>query len=146
MKHRTPPLRFARIGKRTVPVTPGETTMVQFAAGAHGKREAGWYRFWCAFGEDQYGPWRVWGRARTRLPPGDRFHRMRRERYTAKKPAVRAAYAMMFRRTQGAQGIAPASMREVYAWALGHKDDAKHIVQIFWRGRLYRNWPRGLRR
>jgi hypothetical protein len=138
-------IKLVQVGKRLIPVRPGDPTLVLFAAGAHGRKEKGRYAFWHISGEDQWGPWAVWGRCRATLSPGDRFHRMRLEQIRAKKPSTRRAYARMFALAQTGAIIRPATMREVALWASTHEDDAKHIYGIRWAGRWHKRIPRALR-
>lgn len=137
--------RLVKVGKRAIPVVPLPETLVTFSAGAHGRKEKGVYAFWHISGEDQWGTWAIWGRARKGLSPGDRFDRMRREQLKAKGAATRKAYARSFKLAQNGSQIRPATMREVARWVDTHKEDAKFITKILWRGKSYARIPRGLR-
>lgn len=137
-------MKLVRVGKREIPVVPLSQTLVTFSAGAHGRKEKGVYAFWHISGEDQWGPWAVWGRARKGLSPGDRFDRMRIEQLEAKKSATRKAYARAFKMAQNGSQIRPATMREVAGWASTHEDDAQFITKVLWRDKAYPRIPREL--
>lgn len=128
----------------------GETpTEVFFTNGEHGKKEAGRYYFWTAFGEDKYGPWTCIGRARSRLSPGDRFSRMARESKSKKIPkADRAVYRALHKRFATILGIRPSTAREVKRWIDTHTEpphnDATFIKwPIKVGGRELKRFPAG---
>jgi len=102
-------------------------SIVHFVSGARGKKEAGDYAFWTAYGEDRYGDWKTTGRARVELPPTDRFTRMAREMRTVKSASDRRIYAALYRRLRSIRGLRAATYREVCAWMTSHKTDAKHV-------------------
>lgn len=137
--------KLVDIGTRKVPVLIGDgLTELYFTAGVHGKKEAGFYRFWTCCGEDRYGRIEIIGRARRRLNAGDRIARMSMERTTENPPAHRRIYARMYRLLQKhAHFVRPATEREVSRWADSHKKDmafARKACVI--RGRKYAKLPR----
>lgn len=138
-------MRLVSIGKRTIPVVMGSgPTLLYFSAGVHGKKEAGWYRFWTCHGEDEYGEWAVIGRARTRLDPGDRFARMAPHRTRKNPPAHQRVYARMFKlANRSALCIRPSTEREVARWVASHKKDCAFLSKgMTIRGRKYKTVPR----
>lgn len=125
---------LARLGKRQIPVLDADRRMVvTFSGGKRGRREAGRYHFWTACGEDEYGPWTVFGRNRVRLPYGERLERLRRESILLWNQVKDAAY------------LRPTTLRELARWAASHKEDWAFLVKIEWRGRTYKRLPRKLR-
>jgi hypothetical protein len=123
-------MKHAVVRGRKVAVAPGITS-VKFSCGENGIEEAGLYCFWCAFGTDEFGEWRISGRALDSLPPEDRFLRAEVERLVSNKPGDkhnalpdRAAYEALWRRLLTIEGIRPASYREVANWMSSHKEDS----------------------
>lgn len=113
--------------------------MAYFTSGEHGKKEAGDYFFWTAYGEDKFGDWKTTGRATINLPPPDRFLRTKRESKTVKNVDDRRIYAALYRRLLTIHGIRAATYREIANWISTHKSDAKYIrfpVKI--RGKSYK--------
>lgn len=128
-------------------------TRIHFAGGAEGKVEAGDYFFWTTVGRDRFGDWKITGRARSTLPPTDRFTRIQREmrkdcririgkRIWRPNKADRAAYAAMWRRLDTIEGLRAANMREVVLWLRSHKPDARFIRPPFIvEGRPFKRLP-----
>lgn len=137
--------KLVSIGNRKIPLIIGNgVTELYFTAGAHGKREKGFYRFWTCHGEDEHGPWTIIGRARRNLSPGDRFARMEWKR-TAKNPlSHRRKYARMFRMANlSAICIKPSTEREVSRWIASHREDCAFLSQeCVIRGKRYKRTPK----
>jgi len=116
---------FVTIHGTNVEVRPGKTT-VYFTAGANGDHEAGIWHFWTAYGEDEFGDWKVTARALEQLPPEERFTRIDQEQWMAKDGESRLAYRMTWRQLETVQYIRPATIREVAGWMVSHSKDAKY--------------------
>lgn len=124
----------ARVGRYRIPVVGRHPSLVQFAAGARGAREAGVYCFWTAVlrrplvNRQRF----CTVRARAMQPPGERFERMNRERTTARHAQARREYGIwwtrIFRRGAGIAFIRPATELEIAAWLHGHRADAQYIL------------------
>jgi hypothetical protein len=122
-------------GKKIPVVINGGITEAYFRSGEHGTKERGRYRFWTACGEDQFGDWKIIGRARSRLSPGDRFSRMARESKNKKIPkADRAIYKLQHKLLGSTKEIRPSTAREVKRWVDTHTEPP-HLDATFIR------WP-----
>ena len=128
-----------------VDTSPG-LTLVKFSGGEHGKKEKGLFAFWCCYGTDKYGDWKVWGRAYVDLPATDRFSRMEDEMVSAAAAESRKAYGQMvrlYKRTKTGMYIVPCTVREVVRWLESHQKDAEHAeLPALIRGKLYKRLPR----
>lgn len=104
-----------------------------FSSGAHGRKEAGLYAFWTVV-LNRKGKNRVWGRALTSLPPGDRFDRMRKEMISAKSKKAREAYRRIWQEVIKAgkliRYIRPSTEKEIRKWMDGHSSDAKYAKRV----------------
>jgi len=99
------------IGNRDVPIEPGELITVHFSAGHGGVAEAGAWEFWTAYKQKRG----VTARCRQGADPGERFRRME----------GREAYKKYWEIAAAAEGIRPATQREVIKWLNTHPYDAQ---------------------
>jgi hypothetical protein len=126
-----------KIGRNHVPVRGNWATLVPFAAGAHGKKEAGVFAFWTAV----IGPVkldgktrkRIFGRAKVGLSAGDRFDRMRFEMKSARDADDRRIYRrfwyLLLRKGANVRYVRPSTLKEVRAWMKSHQADARHAAR-----------------
>ncbi len=145
-------LSVTRVGKISVPVVDAEyATIATFKSGDLGRFERGDYLFWTAVLKKPY-HWQgydgkhkprtmklILGRARTFLPPGDRFDRMRIEMKTDPLKADREIYRKwwykLLREGANIKFIRPSTKREVGRWMKGHESDAKDLVRLIVNGK-----------
>jgi hypothetical protein len=131
-------MKIYKVRGREIAVN-GIRSTVHFLSGEHGKKEAGDYLFWTAYGEDRFGDWKITGRSRISLPAPDRFTRMERERRLAKDAKDRRLYGKMYQRLTSIGGIRAATYREVGSWISTHESDAKFIrYPVTIRGKIYK--------
>jgi hypothetical protein len=104
-----------------------------FSGGAHGRKEAGIYSFWTVVLRRK-GKNRVWGRALSTLPAGDRFDRMRREMLRDRSKENRAHYERIWKKFlkegRAIRYIRPSTEAEIAKWMRGHKADAKYAKKL----------------
>jgi hypothetical protein len=127
-----------KIGRNTIPGRGNWATLVPFAAGAHGKKEAGVYAFWTAMLQqpvklDGKTRKRIFGRAKIGLSAGDRFDRMRLEMKTDRSAEDRRIYRkfwyLLLRKGANVRYVRPSTLKEVRAWMKSHQTDAKHAAR-----------------
>jgi len=120
-RERSRVLTLTRVGRARVPVLAARhVSLVQFSAGAHGRREAGEFLFWTAVLRKRRGAKkRIWGRAYACLSPGDRFDRLKREH--------RRLWAQLLSRGRNIRHIRPSTLAEIIRWMQTHAADARFV-------------------
>lgn len=126
---------LTKIGKYAVPVRFAQyPSVVDFKSGARGRFERGEYCFWTAvLNKKPIGKRGITGRARTILPPGERFCRIGKETRIAKHKEDRKAYKKLWAILGAGKNVLyvrPSVLREVKRWIKTHESDAKHIRSI----------------
>ena len=120
-------MKKAVIRENQITVKEGQTKVYFSGGGSQGTaREQGWFNFWTAQGEDEFGDWKVIVRALEHLSPDDRFLRMDLERNSCPEGESRAAYRLCWERFETIKSIRPSNVREVVKWFNSHEDDAKY--------------------
>jgi hypothetical protein len=112
-----PPPFTTSIGRHAVPVRGVFQTVVRFRDGH--------YAFWTAvFKRRVESRWRIIGRAKVGLSAGDRFDRMKRERYAAWIPKEdRPEYAKLWNMMDGGANVRfvrPSTKHELKRWMRAH--------------------------
>jgi hypothetical protein len=101
------------IAGRLVPIGRGIPSVVRFAGGRLGEREAGVWQFWTAVDDLER---RITTRCREGRDPGERF------RATETRPQEHDSWLVVSR----AKVIRPATMQEVNGWLQAHPADAPY--------------------
>lgn len=134
---------YTSVGGHCIPVVNAKfVTIVQFAGGEHGKREAGDFAFWTlrlkhqVAGERAKKNWLI-GRASVYLPPGERFCRIQGEA-NGKRAAKTYSYLWdtFIERGANIAYIRPSTLREVNRWFATHKSDADRSYRIILGGEI----------
>lgn len=119
--------QFVMVGKEAVDVClPKRIPIITFTDGQ--------YVFWTAiFANPVDGKRKIWGRARVGLSAGDRFDRMRYERYADDIPKAdhRIYHNMWFEQLQQGRNIKyirPSTLREVARWMNTHPKQRAQLV------------------